>query len=287
MIKVQVYTVIVSITLLLGCAAAHFSNYLPYSQLPPQKVKALTPKNYDDCLSAIDKVLSPVVKQHFKNQDSSIAVIEISNEIGGFFTTNWGLYRYNKRYHWPYNTYYKLPKQPFELSSTFISDGVYHPKEMLRIMFSCYYKYLNGQDYSWQDEINKSKKLWPAGDPVNYEASLPDTVEKTENKIISNYYFNLLHVNDTVNILYNRPPKLTKKSPDWYYLTAIINYKVPETKSINVTLVKIISEFNQNFMILNSDTLFQGDTLTDYYKGWLSKEKYYFNYHTGKEYRAK
>ncbi len=286
MTKAKVFTLITSITLL-GCAAAHFSTYLPYSQLPPQKVKALTPKNYDACLSAIDNVLSPVVKQHFKNQDSSIAVIEICNEIGGFFTTNWGMYRYNKQYHWPYNTHYKLPKQPFELSSIFISDGVYHPEAMLRIMFSCYYKYLNGQDYNWQDEINKSKKLWPAGNPVNYEASLPDTVAKTENKILSNYYFNLLHVNDTVNILYGRSPKLTKKSPDWYYLTAVINNKIPETKSINVTLVEIISEFNQNYMVLKNDTLFQGDTLTDYYKGWLSKEKYYFNYHTCKEYRAK
>lgn len=287
MIKVQIYVTIAWIVLLLGCARAHLSNYQPYSQLPQEKVKALTPKNYDDCILAIDKVLSPLVKQHFKNQNSSIAVIELSDEIGGFFTTNWGMYRYNKRYHWPYKTYYNLPKQPFELTSTFISDGVYHPKAMLRIMFSCYYKYLNGQQYNWQDEINNSKKLWPSGNPADYEASLPDTIARVENKILSDYYFNLLHVNDTVNMLYNRSPKLTKKSPDWYYLTAVINHKVPATKSVHVTLVQIISEFNQNFMVRNRDTLFQGDTLTDYYKGWLSTEKYYFNYHTCREYRAK
>lgn len=287
MIKVQIYVTIAWIVLLLGCAGAHFRNYQSYCQLPQEKVKALAPKNYDDCILAIDKVLSPVVKQHFKNQDSSIAVIELSDEIGGFFTTKWGMYRYNRRYHWPYKTHYKLPKQPVELSSTFISDGVYHPKAMLRIIFSCYYKYLNGQQYNWQDEINKSKKLWPSGNPVDYDASLPDTIARVENEIVADYYFNLLHVDDTVNLLYGRSPKLTKKSPAWYYLTAVINYKVPATKSIHVTLVQIISEYNQNFMVLNRDTLSQGDTLTDYYKGWLSKEKYYFNYHTGKEYRAK
>lgn len=250
------------------------------------KVRYMVPKNYENIIPNLDSILSPIAKQHFKNQDSSIAVIEICEEIGGFFTTNWGMYRYNKKnYPWPYILSYELPEKPKGIISQFISDEIYHPMAMLRIMFSCYYKYLNGQDYNWDAEIYQTKLLWPMHDPTNYTLGLPDFIAKLESQRMSKYYFNSLNINDTVNVLFNRAPKLSKKSSDWYYITGIINYKIPESESISVRVIKIKSEFNQNYYLSDSDTINQGDTLIDFHRGWLSRNKNYFNYHKCKEQR--
>ena len=88
MIKLKVLLLLAIVLIMIGCAATDFSYAWPYIQMRPEKVRKFTPKNYSDCIAAIDTVLTPVVKQHFKNQDSTIAVIEICNEIGGFFILN-------------------------------------------------------------------------------------------------------------------------------------------------------------------------------------------------------
>ncbi len=261
-----------------ACASTHFSNTWPYSQLPPNKVRAIAPKTLKDCLPAIDSVLSPVVKKHFKNQDSTIAVIELCEEIGGFFTTNWLLYRYNEYYHWPLNEFEKLPKKPIDIASLFISNGLYHPEAMIRVMFTCYYKYLNGQGYNWEEEINKMKTVWPIESATNYKPQLPKEIAAFEVKKISRYQFNLLNESDTVNILFNRSPRMTKKSSDWYYVTGLINFKIQETESINIRILNIESEFNQKYILRDNDTLRIGDTITDNHSGWLSRNQYYFNY---------
>lgn len=101
-----------------------------------------------------------------------------------------------------------------------------------------------------------------------------------------NYRFKLLSQNDTVDILYTSAPRLTEKSPDWYYLTGLIKYKIPRTKEINIELIDIKSEFGDNFLLLENDTIFTGDTLTDFSKGWLKRGVYYFNYNRNTEYRT-
>lgn len=179
----------------------------------------------------------------------------------------------------------KLPKTPTDLVSQFIADGIYHPEAMLRVMFTCYYKQLNGQEYDWDYEINKIKNVWPKGNSINYDAKLPEEIAQTENGKISTYKFNLLTVSDTVNILYNRLPKITNKSPDWYYLTGAINYKTPEKELINVKILDIESELNQKYLVWANDTIQIGDTLTVNHSGWLAKNHYYFNYNKCKEMR--
>ena len=283
--KLKVLLLLSIVLIMIGCAATDFRYAWPYIQMPPEKVKKVAPKNYSDCIAAIDTVLTPLVKQHFKNQDSTIAVIEICNEIGGFFITNWWMARYNKQTVKVPGYNGKVPKVPIDLPSHFIKDGIYHPEAMLRIMFTCYYKYLNSQAYNWDEEISKEKNIWPSGNPTNYSELLPDTIAKLERKILSKYEYSLLSIADTVNILYNRPPRFSKKSSDWYYLTGIINFKIPETESINIKIIDIKSEFNQNYMIDNTDTLKIGDTLTDFHEGWLSRNVFYFKYSRCKEYR--
>ncbi len=278
--KTRLKTIVIGtiISTLAACSASHFSNYWPYSQIHPTLVKKLIPINYNDCIPALDSILSPIVKQHFKEQDSSIAAIRICEDIGGFFTTNWKLYRYNKQYHWPNNYTQRLPDEPVDIASRFIDDGIYHPKAMIRIMFTCYHKHLNKRTYSWEEEIQKAKELWPQANPTSYKASLPNTVANLENRIISKYEFNILKVADTVNLLYNRPPRLSSKSSDWYYISGVIKDKYPETESIDIEIVNIDSEFKDKFMPMGNDTLHIGDTLSTHHKGWLSRNHSYFNY---------
>jgi len=239
-------------------------------------------------MTLLDSILTYEVIHNFKNSDSSIATIEISNEIGGFFITNWSLYKYGHTIS-PSSiggAKQRMPEKPIDLPSQFIYDGIEHPGAMIRIMFNCYYKYLNNQQYDWKNEIDKMKSYWKCTDNTYYWGEVPDTIAKIENRILVNYRFGLLNPYDTVDIFYNRPPRLTKKSPDWYYLTGIIKYKLPKTKEINVELTDIKSEFGDKFLLTENDTIFIGDTLTDYSKGWLKRGVYYFNYNRNTEYRT-
>ena len=265
----------------------HFSNYWPYSKVPPQKLKTLYPIEYEDCMTLLDSILTNEVIHNFKKSDSSIATIEISNGIGGFFITNWALYKYGHTIS-PQSiggAKQRMPEKPIDLPSHFIYDGIEHPGAMIRIMFNCYYKYLNNQQYDWQKEIDKMKLYWKCTDNTYYWGEVPDTIEKIENDILDRYYFNQLNVNDTVDILYNRSPRLIHKSPDWYYLTGIIKYKIPKNKCINIQLISIKPQFDKDYLLVGDDTISVGDTLTDFYRGWLKRERYYFNYNRNTEYR--
>ncbi|MCB9425784.1 MAG: hypothetical protein H6584_01965, partial [Flavobacteriales bacterium] len=99
------------------------------------------------------------------------------------------------------------------------------------------------------------------------------------------YRFGILNEGDTVDILYNRPPRFTKKSSDWYYLTGIILQKFQETKEIELELIRIRSEFDEGYYLVENDTLSIGDTLIDYSIDWLKRGKYYFRYNQNAEYR--
>lgn len=283
--KPIIFSALLSFLLLSGCNPEGFKQFYPYSQLPPEKVSELIPHKYDDCLTAFDTILTPEAKLNFKNLPEEVAVIDICDQIGGFFTTRWGYYRYNEQYHWPYDKARPLVTTANEVASRFIKDGIYDPHAMLRILFTCYHKYLNSTAYNWQAEIAEVKKRWPAGDPTNFSATLPDTIQKIENETMLRFRFDLLKVNDTVDILYNRAPKLTKKSADWYYLSGIIHSKNHADRSIRVRLISIDSEFGNHFIPWDNDTLYVGDTLEDSSYGWLKRGFSYFNYHSGKEYR--
>jgi hypothetical protein len=80
---------------------------------------------------------------------------------------------------------------------------------------------------------------------------------------------------------------LLSKTSDWYYLSGIIQSKIPDDQTIHVKLTSIQTEFGKDFIISEDDTLSIGDTLTSYSKGWLKRGVYYFNYHRNTEYRNK
>jgi hypothetical protein len=267
---------------LIGCASMHWSNYFPYMKVNPNKMYLSQPVNYEDCLNQFDTILSDNVIKHFKALDSTIASIEISNEIGNLFINHWNLAYYSKRnpniYHRKYNM-----KPP--VIDKFIADSLSDPQAMIRVMFSCYHKKLNNIPYDWKYEIDKIRTYWVGSELIYNRAHLRNSMKKYEYKILLNHHYNQLKLADTVDVLYNRAPRLNNKSPDWYYLTGIIKDKYPENKHIDVELIKIQSEFGAEYILSKNDTITIGDTLNDFCKGWLRRGSYYFNYHRNKEYR--
>lgn len=275
---------LLSILLYTGCSSTNFKYFYPYTKVPPQKLKVLYPIQYEDCMSLLDTILADETINYFKNSEPTIAVLEISDQIGGYFINHWQLSRYLPG---GPNTYAssKLPDTPINLPSRFTHDGVKNPHAMIRVVFSCYHKYLNHQPYSWQDEINKIKTYWIDPKKLEFSFDEPDTIRRLEKRVLSEYYFTLLNVNDTVDILYNRNPVLSSKN-DWLYLTGIINFKLSEPYRINLRLIDISSESGRNFIPRENDTLNIGDTVTDNAHGWLKRGREYFNYNRNTEYRT-
>lgn len=273
-----------------SCASWHWSYFYPYTNVNPEKFYLDLPNNFEECLSHFDTILSSEVINHFKGLDSRIASIEISQEIGGLFINFWNLRRYTNNYDGSgfvsagggtiYNKRFQY--KPAVIDS-FVNMGVTDSEAMIRVLFSCYHKRLNSKPYNWTTDITEINSYWI---PAKYgEGHLSTVIEKRENEILVDYHFEQLLTNDTVDILYNSAPRIASKSPDWYYLTGIIEFKIPEKKSINVKLIEIKSEFGKNFIPTENDTIAVGDNLTDYSKGWLRRGTYSFNYHQNREYR--
>lgn len=283
------------LTLIIGftsCASRDWHYFFPYTRVNPEKFYLNLPNNFEDCLNQFDTILSTTVINYYKNLDSSIAAIEISQEIGGLFINFWNLKLYTGNYDGSGfvsagggTTFYsKRYKCKPAVVDNFISKGMTDPEAMMRVLFSCYHKRLNSKTYDWDFEINRINSYWIA---AKYgEGDLSPEMGKRENKILVDYHFNQLSPQDTVDILYNRPPELFGRSPDWYYLTGIIEFKISENKSINVKLLDIKSERGQNYMLTGNDTISIGDTLTDSCKGWLRRGTYYLDYIRNQEYRS-
>lgn len=289
--KIVIFILAIGLLGFFGCEAMHWSNYYPYTNVNPEKFYLNIPNDFEDCLNQFDTILSTEVITHFRGLDSTIAAIEISQGIGGLFINFWNIKLYlnghdgsgyrkfgpgetmvNKRYKY----------RPGVIDS-FESMGLSDPEAMMRVLFSCYHKRLNGRPYDWKTEIDKINSYWVSAKYGEGRMSLE--MKNREHQILANYHFEGLKINDTVDILYNRAPVLLSRNPDWYYLTGIIEFKILETKSINVRLIEIQSEFGKNYIPVENDTINIGDTLTDYSKGWVRRGSYYFNYTSNKEYR--
>ncbi len=166
----------------------------------------------------------------------------------------------------------------------FIKDGVSDPEVMIRVLFKCYHKKLNNLEYDWANEIALISSFWIS--PKKGEGWVSKAMQKRESDNLNKYHFQSLNINDTVDVFYNRSPSLSK-TPDWYYLSGIIQMKYPEYDSIKVKLLSIESESSKiNYMKVNDKIINIGDTATYYADGWLKRGVYYFNYSRNTEYRV-
>ena len=263
-----------------SCGGYNWSYFYPYCKINPNHFQKNLPNNYEDCLNQFDCILSNEIISHFQSLDSTIAAIEISQAIGGLFVNFWNLKYYQIEPH--ENYIFRNDYKPLVLSN-FRNEGLYDPEAMVRVLFRCYHKKLNNVPYNWKEEIQLIKSYWI---PSEYgDGWRSKEMRKRDDEILVDYHFQQLDINDTVDILYNRAPRLIKKTPDWYYLTGIIQYKIPEQKAINVKLIDIKSDLGKNYMLIENDKIMVGDTMTDYSKGWLKRGIFYMNYHTNKEFR--
>jgi hypothetical protein len=269
-----------------GCAQLHWNYYYPYSNVNPEKFHENLPRDYEECLQQFDTILTKEAIQYFKNRDSTVAAIEISESIGGLFSNFWNLEYYRRQ-----TSSYKpdgYPRRGLKIPGVlekFMKDSLSDPEAMIRVLFTCYHKKLNHQNYNWENEIQQIKSYWiPAKDG---EGWVSPKMKQRENEILADYHFKQLAINDTVDVLFNRSPRLLSKTSDWNYLTGIIQSKIPDDQSIHVKLISIQTEFGKDYIISEEDTLSIGDTLTSYSKGWLKRGFYYFNYHRNTEYRNK
>lgn len=269
-----------------NCTLSYGRNYWPYSKLSPNKLQSQKLFEYDDCLDALNAILTDEVKQRFQELDSIMAPIEICQEIGGFFITNWKLNRYGETKGTTASRWLqlKVPKQPENVPSRFIHDGVEHPEAMIRIIFTCYYKFLKGQEYNWKREIDKLKSYWINPEIIYYYVRLPDKMQIREDSIINNYYYSQMGINDSVVCLLRQPPKLFSKQPSWFYLTGVIQDKKEECKQINIKIVRIETEFNKQSVELKSDTLSVGDVVSGLPIDWHKVDLKYFDYQNNRYY---
>lgn len=281
--KLKNAALITLIISLFGCSKNSQKTYSPYSNLNPTVVQKQLPMNYEESLNYLDVILTDEAKEHFKNQDSTIAVIEISEQIGGFFITNWYL-RYFINTESDLNTLMELPPHAPGIARLFTKAGVPHPNAMIRVIFSCYFRKLKGQTYDWNEEINKIKSHWEDdGDPQQLY-NTPQKVKRKEWITKSRFYHDRLNQNDSVIIFLNRPPVILGKSPNAYYITGIVNFKIPDNQTINILISEIRSNKGTSQITLKDRLLQTGDTLTGNAIDWHKRDVLYFNYLTNRPY---
>ena len=270
-----------------GCAAAHWSNYWKYSKIAPQDLKKQPLNSFEDCVNNFDLVLHDTAIHYFKNQDSSISTIEICRSIGGYFITNWNLNAFGEMKGTTYqNDLLLADERGPNVAREFYKKRVNDPEAMIRILFSAYHKKLNGKPYSFENEINSLKSYWINPKVVYRYSFLSDSMKIRENRILNDHEFSRLSVHDMVVCRLSRSPRAISKKPDLFYLTAIVNFKTPQTNEINVRLLKIESDRINHGFYFGNDTLQVGDTLTDYPANWHKKDRKYFDYNRNRFYNA-
>jgi hypothetical protein len=261
-------------------SCSSWTKYWPYLSIPPKNVKTPEPKNIENCLTILDNALKPESKLNFKNEDSSIAVINIIEGQGGigyFFLGSWNLdYYYRKKIHGPVYRY-DFPTEVPLIVEYFGGLGVSDHNAMIRIIFSCFYKKLNNIPYSEKVEATKIKKYW-----VNHADNSVETsaqMRNREDSIINSFEFNKMSTGDTVVCWFRQPPKIMSKEPSSYYVTSIIEKKSTELKNITVRITDIITDKDTKELIFSDHSKFlAGDTLVVYPINWHLKKSKYFNY---------
>lgn len=279
---------LILLILLIWSCSSNWRKYYRNVNVNPDKFYLNMPNTYEESLVLFDTILSEKVKKYFKSRDSSIAYIELSENIGGLFINFWNLRKFSRISNSTESVIWISGGKRFKykpaIIDSFKNSGISDPEEMIRILFYNYHKKINNKDYSWNQSINKIESYWETAEKGKGWVS--QKVKIYENEKLVNYHFKELYENDTVNVLYNRSPRILNKTPDWFYLTGIIEKKIEKEKTITVKLIDIKNEFEKAFFINSkNDTLRIGDTITDYSRGWLKKGIYYLNYKTNKEFR--
>ncbi|MBK8500760.1 MAG: hypothetical protein IPL46_00370 [Saprospiraceae bacterium] len=91
------------------------------------------PKDVDDSMAELDKIVDMVGKAKFKAQPEEVAVRQIHFSFGRWMIVNWGFYEGSRLSH-----YLK------EL-------GVTYPDDMASVLMACYHRHLNSKPLGLED----------------------------------------------------------------------------------------------------------------------------------------
>lgn len=277
--KLRNFVVVVLIICISGCSSNNWSRYWPYSKLNPRVVQKQLPNDYEECLKYLDIILKDESKEYFKNRDSTIAVIEICDQIGGFFVTNWYLNYFNNTHSdHDLNALLTLPKHAPGVARSFTKAGIGDPDAMIRVVFHCYFKKLNGLKYSWKEEINKMKIDWPYQKEPKPAYQIRKTALRKEWILKNKFFYTRLAENDTLISFFNKNPRVFDKTPNEFFLTGVLNFKQPEDAYINIRVTEIRSNTVTIEMPFGDRVLQAGDTLSGNAIDWHKKNDSYFNY---------
>jgi hypothetical protein len=248
---------------------ASCSSYkLSWTDKSPREIWREKPDDFDGCFTRLDSILSERAKNHFKNTEEEVAVIEISRELGESFIRNWQL----------------IPGAPLYLyfKDFYLDD----PQEIIRIVFTSYHRILNKKTFTIDSVIKQYKAYWihskqliPPGQFVGDRWMVDSKMEAMEDSILNRFYFKKLAVNDTLSASLSYEGRQLSAKPSSYYIEAVVVKKDPVTDSLLVKLTQIACSQKCDFIWYDYTTERRiGDVMTIEAGRWDKKDEVRFRY---------
>jgi len=247
------------IAFFLSCVLANCAHgKLGWTDITTKDVWRSLPNNIDQCMAMLDTILSEKAKFHFKNTEESIAVIQISRELGPTFIGAWNLRETG--------TFYNGPKKKLDVwtqvhglstnsnISYYLNQyGINDPIEMLRIIFTCYHKKLVNNFFDLTEIANTYKSYWiksrfvtlpGTGSPTPNLWELNTKMEKRDDSLVNKYFFDRVKVSDTLTtFLFYEKHRFTGK-PLSYSIEALVVNKDSISSIVKSKIILISNRKN-------------------------------------------
>ncbi len=267
------------IIILIIVSLSTYANSLPIktnsyhqNKINPQKDEL--PETIEDCFKILNNSLDKKTIDIFKNEDITIAVINIARTKDSYYIDNWNLnFRLKSKSNYSDN----IPK----LLAFFEDKGIYNPKLIIRSIFSFYHYYLNNNEYDVDDETLKIINIYKTSQKnkrrKNYHYYY---YTQWENSIIRSYNYKKIKPGNIIGALYKE-----KHRGSDFYLSGIKLEKKGSLKEEMIKIFDIVSEKRYNTVLINNDTISVGDTISYsnliWHKYVRKDSKFYY-----KEYKA-
>ena len=235
------------------------------------------PNTINDALNQLDIVLKTEIVEHFKNENETIATIQICKVLGDFFINHWKL-NYNTKFN--FNNSITFEDTPSTFLNYYSNLGLSNPYLIMRVVFSCYHKKLNNKEFSESNEIDLINKEFNSSE-CNVESFEHYSTAKSR---INFYEDSILFRNKLMryykdDVLGKRYYEEKRKSS--FYISGCIN-KIDLTNNlITLQIVDIVSDKRYRSVYYNDELLNIGDTINVDFGEWYKYNDSIFNYRNG------
>jgi hypothetical protein len=267
----RIFIMLTYIFILVGCHIPKWNYFYPYTTVNPEKFYKNLPNNYNDCLNQLDSILKPEGKNYFKQLETEIAVIEISNDIGRLFANHWNMGFYGEPIRSMEYRFQREKKCP-QFVNDFIKSGVSDPELMVRVLFTCFHKKLNNVNFNWNDEIAMLKKNWKQPASILENGAFSGINRNRDDSLLNLNSLNIIQIADTVKCVNYTKQNFFSRQPDYYYLTGLVFKKDFIAQKITIKILDINTSERPNNIVLP-------DTLAKFAKDYKLLNKKYFNFH--------